>query len=95
MSVQKTQSDAPSLECAMGAMGASPIAATAAAIAGWLVPRGPVTTPEAAIALVVAIVVGFAASWVMRSRWALVLVPSFSWSRSSSHACASEIGCRL
>jgi pimeloyl-ACP methyl ester carboxylesterase len=47
-----------------------------AVLAGWLVPRGPVTTPEAVIGLVAALLVGFAAGWLLRSRWALLLAPA-------------------
>jgi hypothetical protein len=37
-------------------------------VAGWLIPRGPVTTLEAVIALLTAPGVGLAAGWLMRSR---------------------------
>ncbi len=50
--------------------------ATAAGIlAGWLIPRGPITTAEAVIALVAAVLVGAATGWWTRSRWAMVLTP--------------------
>lgn len=49
--------------------------ATSGAAAGWLIPRGPVTTPEALIALAVAVAVGFATGAMMRSRWAMLLAP--------------------
>ncbi len=53
---------------------ASP-AAAAGLVAGWLIPRGPVTTAEAVTALLAAILVGAATGWWTRSRWAMVLAP--------------------
>ena len=51
--------------------------ATAAGIlAGWLIPRGPITTAEAVIALIAAVLVGAATGWWTRSRWAMVLAPA-------------------
>lgn len=44
-------------------------------IAGWWTPRGPVTTSQALAAMVLALAVGVAAGWVMRSRWAMLLSP--------------------
>ncbi len=48
----------------------------AALVAGWLIPRGPVTTPQAVLALVVAASVGAATGWWLRSRWAVLLAPA-------------------
>jgi pimeloyl-ACP methyl ester carboxylesterase len=45
-------------------------------LAGWLIPRGPVTTPQAVLALVAAVLVGAATGWWLRSRWALLLAPA-------------------
>jgi proline iminopeptidase len=50
-------------------------AGTAGALAGWWIPRGPVTTVEAIIALVAAAGVGFAVGRLMGTRWALLLAP--------------------
>jgi hypothetical protein len=52
----------------LGVVGAATTVASAAAVAGWLIPRGPVTTLEAVIALLTALGVGLAAGWLMRSR---------------------------
>ena len=57
-------------------LGAGAVAGTAAVVAGWLVPRGPVTTGEALTALLAAVGVGLAAGWMMRSRWAMLLAPA-------------------
>ncbi len=53
---------------------ASP-AAAAGLLAGWLIPRGPITTPQAVTALLAAVLVGGATGWWTRSRWAMVLAP--------------------
>jgi pimeloyl-ACP methyl ester carboxylesterase len=58
------------------ALVATGVAAVAGVVAGWLIPRGPVTTVQALIALVAALAVGFAAGWLMRSRWAMLLAPA-------------------
>ena len=55
-------------------VGASP-AVAAGLLAGWLIPRGPVTTAEAVTALLVAVLVGAVTGWWIRSRWAMVLAP--------------------
>jgi pimeloyl-ACP methyl ester carboxylesterase len=47
----------------------------AGALAGWLIPRGPVTTAEALIAVASALLVGFATGWLMRTRWAMLVAP--------------------
>jgi proline iminopeptidase len=52
------------------------VAALAGVAAGWLLPRGPVTTPEALLALVGALVVGFGAGWLTRTRWILLMAPA-------------------
>ncbi len=51
------------------------VVATAAAVMGWLIPRGPVTTPEAVLALVAALAVGFGSGWSANSRWMLLAAP--------------------
>ncbi len=53
---------------------ASP-AVAAGLLAGWLIPRGPVTTPEAVTALLAAVLVGAVTGWWTRSRWAMVFAP--------------------
>ncbi|MGB7982653.1 MAG: alpha/beta fold hydrolase [Candidatus Nanopelagicales bacterium] len=50
-------------------------AVVAGVLAGWLIPRGPVTTREAVVALIAAVMVGVLAGWLLRSRWALLLAP--------------------
>ena len=46
------------------------------AAAGWLIPRGPVTTAEALVALMTMFGVGLASGLLMRSRWAMLLAPA-------------------
>ncbi|TCC08504.1 alpha/beta fold hydrolase [Kribbella soli] len=58
------------------ALEAGAVAGMAGVVAGWLIPRGPVTTVEALITVVAALAVGFAAGWLMRSRWAMLLAPA-------------------
>ena len=56
--------------------GAAAIAAAAGAFGGWLLPRGPVTTTQALVAILVALAVGFTAGRLTGSRWALLLAPA-------------------
>ncbi|HYO85894.1 MAG TPA: alpha/beta hydrolase [Dermatophilaceae bacterium] len=51
-------------------------AVVAGLLAGWLIPRGPVTTGEAVVALLGAVLVGAVTGWWLRSRWALLLAPA-------------------
>jgi pimeloyl-ACP methyl ester carboxylesterase len=55
------------------------IAATVAAIvgllAGWWIPRGPITTGEALATIALSLLVGGVAGVVARSRWAMLLAP--------------------
>ncbi len=44
-------------------------------LAGWLTPRGPVTTTQALTVLLAAVAVGAACGFAMRSRWAMLLAP--------------------
>jgi pimeloyl-ACP methyl ester carboxylesterase len=60
------------------ALEAGAVAGLVDVAAGWLIPRGPVTTVEALTAAVAALAVGFAAGWLMRSRWAMLLTPTVS-----------------
>lgn len=45
-------------------------------VAGILTPRGPITTGEALLAMVVAVAVGVAAGLAMGSRWAMLVAPA-------------------
>lgn len=47
----------------------------AGAPAGWLLPRGPVTTAEAVATLLIGLGVGVGAGWLTRTRWVLLLAP--------------------
>ena len=47
----------------------------AGAFAGWLIPRGPVTTVETLTAVVALLAVGVASGWLLRSRWAMLIAP--------------------
>jgi proline iminopeptidase len=51
------------------------VTALAGVLAGWLLPRGPVTTPEAVLALLAALGVGLGAGWLTRTRWVLLVAP--------------------
>lgn len=55
---------------------AATVAAAAGALAGWLIPRGPVTTVQAVVAVFAALAVGLAAGRLMGSRWVLLLAPA-------------------
>lgn len=55
---------------------AGAIVALAGAAGGWLIPRGPITSLEALICLVVALWVGVAAGWATRTRWVMLLAPA-------------------
>jgi pimeloyl-ACP methyl ester carboxylesterase len=52
------------------------VAGTFGVILGITMPRGPLTTPQALIALLSSLLVGGTAGFVMRSRWALLLAPA-------------------
>lgn len=54
------------------ALGAAGVLSVTAA---WLLPRGPVTTPQALALLAGALVVGGLAGWLVRSRWSLAIGP--------------------
>ena len=51
------------------------IAVGAAGILALLMPRGPITTAQALTAMVVALLVGVAGGFTLRSRWAMLLAP--------------------
>ncbi|MGA7689108.1 MAG: alpha/beta hydrolase [Jiangellales bacterium] len=61
---------------AAGAASAAAIAAAAGALGGWLLPRGPVTTTQALVAVLAGLAVGFAAGRLTGSRWALLMAPA-------------------
>jgi pimeloyl-ACP methyl ester carboxylesterase len=44
-------------------------------LAGWWTPRGPITTLQALGAIGIALAVGAAGGWWMRTRWAMLLTP--------------------
>ena len=52
------------------------LAGTFGVILGITMPRGPLTTPQALIALLTSLLVGGTAGFVMRSRWAMLLAPA-------------------
>ncbi len=54
---------------------AAATAGAAGVLAGWWMPRGPVTTGEAVVSVLAALGVGFAAGRLTGSRWALLLAP--------------------
>ena len=54
----------------------SAIAALSGLFIGIAMPRGPVTSGEALVLLIVGVVVGFASGLMLRSRWAMLLAPA-------------------
>ena len=54
---------------------AAGVAALSGLAVGLAMPRGPVTSGQALALLVVSVLVGFVAGWLMRSRWAMVVAP--------------------
>ena len=59
----------------IGAGVAVGVAAGAAAILALLMPRGPITTTEALTTMAIGLLIGLAAGFTMRSRWAMLLAP--------------------
>ena len=55
---------------------ATVIAALSGLAVGLVMPRGPVTSGQALSLLIVGVLVGFVAGWVLRSRWAMLLAPA-------------------
>ncbi len=51
------------------------LAALTGLCVGLAIPRGPVTSAQALVLLIVAVLVGFASGLILRSRWALLLAP--------------------
>ena len=58
-----------------GLLGAAGLATIAGLASAWLTPRGPVTTAQALLSIVVALLVGMAAGFIMGSRWSMFIVP--------------------
>src|SRR5690606_41587216 len=67
--------DAPLGLSTLALAGALGLAALSGVVAGLALPRGPVTTGQALALLVGGLAVGGAAGALLRSRWALLLVP--------------------
>ena len=67
---------------------------SAAVVAGWWLPRGPLTTVDAVVTPVAAVVVGLLAGWLTGSRWKLLGAPltfalAFEMARRSSDGIAA------
>ncbi|MGD9029406.1 MAG: alpha/beta hydrolase, partial [Anaerolineae bacterium] len=45
-------------------------------IGAWLTPRGPVTTPQALVSMIAALVIGVGTGLVMGSRWSILVTPA-------------------
>jgi proline iminopeptidase len=52
------------------------VAAGAGLIGAWLIPRGPVTTPQALTSMAAVLLVGVAAGLVMGRRWSMLVTPA-------------------
>jgi proline iminopeptidase len=59
----------------VGVGAAAGVAALFGLVAAWWTPRGPLTTTAAVLTMLGGLVVGGAAGFVMRSRWAMLLAP--------------------
>jgi pimeloyl-ACP methyl ester carboxylesterase len=59
----------------IGLTAALALATAAAAIAAWLTPRGPVTTSDALLSILAALIVGLAAGLVTGKRWSMLVTP--------------------
>lgn len=59
----------------VGGLAAITLAAAWGLAAGWWTPRGPLTSSAAIWSIGVSLVVGAAAGWALRSRWAMLLAP--------------------
>lgn len=57
----------------IGIIVATALAAGFALVGAWLTPRGPITTGEALVSMIVALAVGVGAGLAMGSRWALLV----------------------
>ena len=45
-------------------------------VAGWWIPRGPLTSLESLATMVIALIVGIVSGRVLGSRWAMLLAPA-------------------
>lgn len=52
------------------------LAVIAGLVAAWLTPRGPITTLQAHLSMMFAIMIGFAAGFVTKSLWSTLLTPT-------------------
>ena len=52
------------------------LAVIAGLISAWLTPRGPVTTPQALVSMIVALVIGVGTGLVMGTRWSILVTPA-------------------
>ena len=59
----------------MGFAAAMVLAAVSALISAWLTPRGPITTAEALISMIAAMVIGLLAGLLTGNRWSLLVTP--------------------
>jgi|GEM_PF-42580 len=51
------------------------IAVGAGLLSAWLIPRGPITTPQALVSLMAGLLLGVAAGVILGSRWSLLVTP--------------------
>jgi hypothetical protein len=61
------------------------LAVGAGLISAWLTPRGPITTAQVLVSMVVALVVGVIAGAVMGNRWSLLVAPVVFVARRPRH----------
>jgi proline iminopeptidase len=59
----------------VGASLAAAVAAISGLVAGWWMPRGPITSGEVLATMAVSLLVGAVAGLLFRSRWAMLLAP--------------------
>ena len=59
----------------VGVVGALMLVGAAAMVMAWLMPRGPVSSTDALVAIAVSLIVGGAAGVVIGSRWSVLLAP--------------------
>jgi proline iminopeptidase len=59
----------------IGLLAVAGIAAGAALFCGWLIPRGPITTPQALASIAGGLLIGVAAGLILGSRWSLIVAP--------------------
>lgn len=59
----------------IGLIAATVLAIVSGLVAAWLTPRGPVTTAQALVSIVAALLVGIVAGLVMSGRWSMLFAP--------------------